>query len=50
MEWIHTNISNRPGEYITSDEGKTFQKAMWTEVVHVLEKEVPRLQGVVASL
>ncbi|KAH7370144.1 putative short-chain dehydrogenases/reductase [Rhexocercosporidium sp. MPI-PUGE-AT-0058] len=38
------------GEYITSDEGKILQKAMWTEVVDVLAEKIPRVKDVIASL
>lgn len=41
---------NRSGELITSDEGKILQKAMWTEVVGVLEEKIPRVRDVIASL
>lgn len=41
---------NRPSDFITSSEGKTLGKAMWVEVVHVLEEKIPRVQDVVASL
>lgn len=40
----------RAGKYITSDEGKILQKAMWTEVVDVLEEKIPRVKDAVASL
>ncbi|KAJ9638515.1 hypothetical protein H2204_004285 [Knufia peltigerae] len=39
-----------PGEFITSDEGKILQNAMWTEVVGVLEQKIPRVKDVIASL
>lgn len=42
--------SNSPSQYITSDEGKILQKAMWNEVVGVLEEKVPRVKEAIASL
>ena len=44
------NKYNRAGPYITSDEGKRLQKAMWTEVVDVLEEKSPRVKDVIAGL
>jgi hypothetical protein len=49
-EWSYADKYNRSGEYITSDEGKILQKAMWTEVVDVLEEKIPRVKDVIASL
>lgn len=49
-EWSYANNYNRPGGYITSDEGKILQKALWTEVVDVLEENIPRVKDVIASL
>ncbi|EPS35132.1 hypothetical protein H072_11391 [Dactylellina haptotyla CBS 200.50] len=49
--WWSADGNYRPsGEYITSDEGKILQKAMWTEVVNVLEEKIPRVKDVIASL
>lgn len=45
-----TDKYNRAGMYITSDEGKILQKAMWNEVVDVLEEKIPRVKDAVASL
>jgi len=49
-EWSYADEYNRSGEYITSDEGKILQKAMWTEVVDVLEENIPRVKDAIASL
>ena len=49
-EWSYADRYNRSGHYITSDEGKILQKAMWTEVVNVLEEKIPRVKDVIASL
>lgn len=49
-KWSSTDKCNRPGKYITSDEGKTLQQAMWTEVVDILEEKIPRVKDVIASL
>ena len=49
-DWSYADKYNRSGEYITSDEGKMLQKAMWTEVVDILEEKIPRVKDVIASL
>jgi len=49
-KWSCADKYNRAGKYITSDEGKILQKAMWTEVVDVLEEKIPRVKDVTASL
>jgi hypothetical protein len=49
-EWSYADKYNRSSEYITSDEGKLLQKAMWTEVVNVLAEKIPRVKDVIASL
>jgi hypothetical protein len=49
-EWSCVDKYNRAGNYITSDEGKILQKAMWTEVIDVLEEKIPRVRDVIASL
>jgi hypothetical protein len=49
-KWSWADKYNRPGQYITSDEGKTLQQAMWTEVIDVLEEKIPRVKDVIASL
>ncbi|OBT54827.1 hypothetical protein VE04_05704 [Pseudogymnoascus sp. 24MN13] len=50
-QWLSADGYYRPsGQYITSDEGKILQKAMWTEVVGVVEEKIPRVKGVIASL
>ncbi|RAO73851.1 uncharacterized protein BHQ10_009863 [Talaromyces amestolkiae] len=49
--WLSADGSyGQAGKYITSDEGKILQKAMWTEVVDVLEEKIPRVKDAVASL
>ena len=48
-EWGYAD-KYRPGEYMTSDEGKILQKEMWTEIVGVLEEKIPRVKDVIASL
>jgi hypothetical protein len=49
-KWSCADKYNRPGNYITSDEGKILQKAMWAEVIDVLEEKIPRVKDVIASL
>jgi len=49
-KWSDADKYNRAGEFITSDEGKILQKAMWAEVVGVLEEKIPRVKDVIASL
>lgn len=49
-KWSWADKYSRPGQYITSDEGKALQQAMWTEVVDVLEEKIPRVKDVIASL
>ena len=49
-EWSCADEYNRSGDYITSDEGKILQKAVWTEVVDVLEENIPRVKDAIASL
>jgi hypothetical protein len=49
-EESYADKHNSSGQYITSDEGKILQKAMWTEVVGVVEEKIPRVKGVIASL
>ncbi|KAJ5995582.1 short-chain dehydrogenases/reductase [Penicillium waksmanii] len=48
--WSADGNYRPPGGYITSDEGKILQKALWTEVVDVLEENIPRVKDVIASL
>ncbi|KAL2065658.1 hypothetical protein VTL71DRAFT_3328 [Oculimacula yallundae] len=48
--WSAHGVYMPSGEYITSDEGKILQKAMWTEVVDVLEEQVPRIKDVIAKI
>ena len=49
-KWSCADKYHRSGKYITSDEGKILQQAMWTEVVDVLEEKNPRVKDVIASL
>ncbi|PON28802.1 hypothetical protein TGAM01_v201910 [Trichoderma gamsii] len=48
--WSADGNYRPPGKYITSDEGKTLQQAMWTEVVYILEDKIPRVKDITASL